>query len=314
MALCAVAASFKVDTTLQQKMLNEADDYIDEMPEGLQDRLSDAVSHALAGFNSELEYVRNLRNTAGLQNYRVSIKEIKGGSQKNIPMRLYSACDSSASSQNLLIFFHSGGWSMGSLDTAERFCSALASEGKVKVVSVAYPLSPENPYPSAVNTCVEAIEYITSNPSEFNVSLSGISLGGDGAGGNLALETYNRLPDTSKIRSLVLYYPLLQPEKPLPSESKRKFGRGHGFDSRLFEAFVEAYKPSSSSIEKTLPPTLLISAGRDIIITSEKEFSDSHPEVEYVEFEGALHGFLTDSHQPTAFETAIDITSKFLSE
>lgn len=310
--LNAFAEKLTVSAAEQKQMLEEAENWIDDMPAGLQDRLSDAVSHAMHGFNSEIEYFRNISDTTGIRSYPVAVENITGGERGDIPMRLYYT--NKEAGQPLLIYFHGGGWSVGSLDTSDKFCRALASEGKIKVISVSYPLAPENPYPAALDKCMEAVKFIADKGEQYNFLSDKISLGGDGSGGNLALASYSGLQDKLKVKSIVLYYPLLKTSGELNQETKREFGRGFGFDSRVWTAFSEAYKGEELSELPDLPPTLLITAGRDIIIDEEKGFSSKYSNVSYIEFEGALHGFITDGHQPSAFKKAVELTNNFLSE
>ena len=301
MAFSAFAqAGYTVSKQEQSAMTEEAENWIDDMPDGIQDKLSDAVAHSLRGFFTEVESFRtpkdSLKNLPGFQGLQGKI--YKGKSNK------------SKGKKSLLIYFHGGGWTMGSVGYSDKFCSALANEGNVIVVSLEYPLAPEYTYPSALDYCVGAVEKIAAKAKDLGSDASLVSLGGDGAGGNLALATYEKLPANVKVRSLVLYYPLLQTTGQLNPDNKRKFGRGFGFDSRLWESFVEAYRGHETAYTKKLPPTLLISAGRDIIIDQERDFSKKG--INYVEFTGALHGFITDGHQRTAFKKAVELTERFL--
>lgn len=307
------ADTFAVSEKEQTQMREEAENWIDDMPVGLQDRISDAVGHAMHGFYSEIGYFRNMADTAGINKYKVKIEDIKGGDYSDLSMRLYKSENKSDHQLPLLIYFHGGGWSVGSILTTDKFCRAVASEGKVMVVSVDYPLAPEHPYPAALKTCQSAIEFICRKAEEWGGTQKMISLGGDGAGGNLAYEVFQALPSSVKIRSLILYYPLLKTSGELIANNKREYGRGYGFDSRLWEAFTVAYNDKSTGLsKKVIPPTLLISAGRDIIIDEEKNFASGNKIVTYVEFEGALHGFITDGNQPTAFNKAVALTNSFL--
>lgn len=297
-------------TKEEQNLINkEAEDWIDGMPDGLQDKLSDAVNHALRGFNSEVNFFRNIADTAGLSTYKVSVKNVNVGKTGNVMVRLYKGVGVKTKVP-LLIYFHGGGWSLGSVNVTEKFCRALAASGKVIVASVEYPLSPEYPYPAAIDFCSAAIESIAERAKEWGSEPGLISLGGDGAGGNIALSAFEKIPSSLKIKSIVLYYPLLKSKGALNPDNKRKYGRGYGFDSRLWEAFSNAYNGQNLLLEKKLPAVLLISAGRDIIIDQEKEFSKRG--ITYVEFSGALHGFITDGHQKTAFKKAVELTVQFL--
>ena len=309
--LLALADTFVVTSQQQKKITDEAEDWIDNMPDGLQDKMSDAVNHALHGFFSEATYFRNIADTVGSSKYRVNIKDIY---DMILPARLYSPQTSQNSEKlPLLIYFHGGGWSLGSLNTSDKFCRALAAGWKLKVISIDYPLAPEHPYPQALLQTEAAVEDIIKNASQIGVDPSEISLGGDGAGGNLALAVYEKLPASVKIKSLVLYYPLVDINSQIEPNPKRMYGRGYGFDTRLWEAFVEAYNGKDLTLNKSLPSTLLIAPSRDIIIEKERNFSGIG-NIKFVELEGALHGFISDGHQPTAFQIAVTLTDKFLSK
>lgn len=312
MAVNAIAETFSVDQKTQTQINAEAEDWMDNIPDGMMDRLSDAVEHATHGFYNEINYFRNFADTTGIKNYKVEVKDFKGGEGLNIPMRLYTSKTNKSGNNPLLIYFHGGGWTLGSINTTDKYCRALASEGNVTVVSVEYPLAPENPYPSALTTGCEAVKYLIKNSNSLGFAPDLISLGGDGAGGNLALNIYESLPADIKIKSLVLYYPMIKSEGQLEPTDKRKYGRGYGFDSRLWESFISTYGGKALSFTKPLPPTLLITAGRDIIVSQEKEFSLRQPQVKYLELTSALHGFITDGQQKTAFNTAVRLTDLFL--
>lgn len=323
------ANPFTLTAKEQQQMLNEAENWMDDMPDGIQDRLSDAVNHSIHGFYSEIEYFRTNSEKTDVGNYAVTVKDINGGRYADIPMKVYSSTKKANNPLPMLVYFHGGGWSVGSLNTTDKFCRALASEGNVMVVSVEYPLTPEHPYPAAIKTCEDAVDYIASQAKDLGGNSSRISLGGDGAGGNLALATFFNLQEQNnapvKIHSLVLFYPLVDISKPLDSQSKKDFGRGYGFDSRLWEAFVAAYASGKndyfqspgnapSSIISKLPPTLLITPTKDIIIEQVRDFASSSTAITYIEFDNALHGFITDGHQTTAFNKAVEFTNSFLSK
>ena len=316
--LCAVLlfSSFSISKEDKSKMSVEAENWIDDIPVGLQDRLSDAVSHAERGFFNEINYIRGLSDTTKSEKKAIDISDIQLGKTGDIKARLYipENVDNKDSLQ-VLIYFHGGGWSMGSLNSVDKFCTALSVQAKVKIYSIDYPLTPEHPHPAAINTCIEAVTSIREMVGEKIK----FSLGGDGAGGNLALETWLTLQknqDSIGITSLLLYYPLLKSSGELNTDLKNKYGRNYGFDSRLWEAFIEAYKAPSDNLQsmniKNLPNTLMISAGRDIVIDQALEFYKNNPQIEFIEFEDSLHGFITDGHQLTAFRLAVDLSAQFL--
>ena len=328
LAFTAFADSFLVPQPLQNEIFNEAEDWIDDMPEGLQDKISDAVGHSLYGFFSEITYFRNIGEIDSVSYRNVIVKDIKGGNNGDLQIRLYSDRLDFDEETPLMIYFHGGGWTIGSLNTADRFCRALVSLGNVNVASIGYPLAPEISAEVIIKKCSEAIESFTTKNKK-------IILGGDGAGGNIALSSFfylkSKNPDVS-IKSMVLYYPLLTVNPDKDSELWRKFGRGYGLDSRVLEMFVKAYLSQTPLLDlneiivspldageeiiKQLPPVLLISAGRDLILNDEKRFleklKESGIKVTAVDFEGAIHGFITDNHQKKAFDKAVELTDLFI--
>lgn len=313
-AIYAFADIYSLSKEEKYKINEEAENWIDNMPDGLQDKLSDAISHAQQGVLSEINYFRNIADTNGIGLYKVEVRDISANNNACLPVRLYSSNNTQKKEKPLLIYFHGGGWSLGSINTTEKFCRALASEGNVNIISVEYPLAPENPFPAAINKCLETVKYIISNSGEWNFLWNKVSLGGDGAGGNIALEVYNKLPEDMLIESLVLFYPLIKTYGELNKDDKRSYGRGYGFDSRLWEEFIEAYNNSSEMNYKELPSTLLISSGRDIIIEDSRKLAANFTNIEYIELEDALHGFITDGNQTTAFNKAVELTDIFLTK
>jgi len=86
----------------------------------------------------------------------------------------------------LLVFFHGGGWAVGSIESHDRPCALLACEAGVKVLSVQYRLAPENPFPAAADDALRAWKAVTAEPGRFGTEAGRIAVGGDSAGGNLA--------------------------------------------------------------------------------------------------------------------------------
>lgn len=327
--------------------LNEADDFIDEIPEGTQDKQCDAVLHAMRGHTGELSNIRMSRNSMPELSSAVSRTDLSGdGSARGINMRLYSPAGKDATPLPLLIYFHGGGWTFGSINSCARFCDSLAASGKVIVLAVDYSLAPEKAYPSGLLDCISAIEYAFSHASEWGVDPAMISLGGDSAGGNLALASALYLQESplssGAIKSLVLFYPVLKAYAD-GSRSWKEYSRGYGLDSRLMEAFNEAYlstpptgtvvSPATTGASdkenplispahandsqlKNLPPILLINGERDILCDQGKIFTERLEKIghdtERIEFPGSVHLFITVDGQPSAFSKAVALTEAFL--
>lgn len=333
------------ELTQQEKMqlLNEADDFIDDIPEGYQDRQADAVLHALQGSGLELQSVRGSRDVTIEYSQGVEIKDITpiDGVARGVTMRLYKPKKTEEYPIPLLIYMHGGGWTFGSLNSCANFCDKLVSIGNVSVLAIDYSLAPENPFPRGLSDCISAVEYAFVNAAELGTTCDLISLGGDSSGGNLALATAlywiaNKKSD--EIRSLILFYPVVTVIND-NAGSWKKYSRGYGLDRRLMEAFIRAYDDNgkaddtisdlpnealispikaSKELLELLPPTLMIAAERDILFDQGKEFYEKVKEtgnsINWVEFPGSVHLFITVPGQPTAFNKAVTMTDDFLTD
>lgn len=103
----------------------------------------------------------------------------------DLSARVYSLVDTDEP-QPTLIFFHGGGWVLGSIDSHDATCRYIAREGGCKVISVDYRLAPEFKFPTPVEDCLASFRYIRDNAESLGVDPTRIAVGGDSAGGNLA--------------------------------------------------------------------------------------------------------------------------------
>lgn len=115
--------------------------------------------------------------------FRVEDRLIPGPAG-NIPVRLYIPHEGPG--LPILVFFHGGGFVAGSLDTHDTPLRAVANRCGCIVMSVAYRLAPQNPYPAAPEDAYAATKWISEHAAEIGGDGRLIAVGGDGAGGNLA--------------------------------------------------------------------------------------------------------------------------------
>ncbi|MGW5098391.1 alpha/beta hydrolase [Streptomyces nodosus] len=85
-----------------------------------------------------------------------------------------------------LLFFHGGGWSTGSIETAHAHCANLSADADVVVVSVEYRLAPEHPYPAGLDDCYHALRWAAADAEQLGIDAARIAVGGASAGANLA--------------------------------------------------------------------------------------------------------------------------------
>lgn len=319
-AAAAAVASTSVAIDTDSLMRCQADAFLKSLPAGLQHRQTMAVERAVAGDISDLTAVRSSRNTQPVISENVSVRQLSAA------LRLYEP-KTATGKQPLLVYFHGGGWTFGSLNSCARFCDALASTGRVKVLAVDYRLAPEYPYPCGLLDCIDAVAYARRNADVLGVDPSRISAGGDSSGGNLALAAALSKECRGMLESLVLFYPVTKAFAD-GSESWRRYGCGYGLDAELMEAFNAAYLNGTdagnpmvsvglcgSDDLECLPPTLLVAAGRDILCYQGRELAEkAGGRIKRVEFAQAVHLFITVPGQDEAFRRAVELTDKFLTE
>lgn len=101
-----------------------------------------------------------------------------------LPARLYAPSEDKG--LPVLLFFHGGGFTVGSIDTHDSLCRQLALLSGVAVVSLDYRLAPEYQFPVAVDDAWAACQWLSRNGQTLGLDGSRLAVGGDSAGGTLA--------------------------------------------------------------------------------------------------------------------------------
>lgn len=102
--------------------------------------------------------------------------------------------------QKTIIDIHGGGWTYGDKDVYQHYCMDLAQRG-FTVVNFSYRLSPENPFPAALEDVNTAFTWVSENAGAYNIDLDKICVTGDSAGAQLASQ-YLTLLTSSAYRKL----------------------------------------------------------------------------------------------------------------
>jgi acetyl esterase len=97
----------------------------------------------------------------------------------NLPVRIYQPRD--AERLPVLVYFHGGGFVLGSIDTHDALTRNLALRADCAVVSVGYRLAPEHRYPAAVEDCLAALRWVHVHAHELMADATRIAVGGDSA-------------------------------------------------------------------------------------------------------------------------------------
>jgi len=100
------------------------------------------------------------RDSAAVAGPPVAVAEARDVDAAGVPARLYRPRSATGGS---VLFMHGGGWALGSVETHDGFCRALADGSGATVLSVEYRLAPEYPYPAALDDCDTAWYWLRGN-------------------------------------------------------------------------------------------------------------------------------------------------------
>jgi acetyl esterase len=206
----------------------------------------------------------------------------------------------------LFVNIHGGGFVLGSAEMDDPFMLPIAEKANVKILNIDYSLSPDFPFPKAINECYAVVKYAKEHPDEFGIDPDRIAVGGQSAGGNFtaAICLMENERKQLGLKCAVLDYPPLDVYTDA-SEKPRPKGALPVFLSRMFDPCYlndkEGRKnplisPVFAEIEKlrSFPPTLVITASRDSLCAEAERFRDmlkeAGVEVAHKRFD-AIHGF-----------------------
>ena len=141
----------------------------------------------------------------------------------------------------VLLYFHGGGFTVGSPETHEALCKHLAHLAHCAVVSLDYRLAPEHTFPTAHNDAFDALQWLAQNAASLGLDPSRIAIGGDSAGGTLTASTAIAARDAGiDLKLQLMFYPGCSPEY-LPSADT--FEKGFLLEKASIEYFYGHYIP-----------------------------------------------------------------------
>lgn len=153
-------------------------------------------------------------------------------------------------------FIHGGGWFQGNLDTAEVECGPMASLVPCIVTSVEYRLAPEHKFPTPLDDCVAAYQWLHANARDLGIDADKVAVGGTSAGGNLAAALCIAARDRGLPMPVaqLLDAPCL--DFTLASASVREHGQSGGLDEAAVREYVGFYVRDESDLTAPLASPL----------------------------------------------------------
>lgn len=229
------------------------------------------------------------------------------GAAGDLPARVYQP---QAQAERLTVFFHGGGFVMGTLETHDGLCRQLCQELNSTVVSVAYRLAPEHPFPAAPEDAYAVTQWAAAHRAELAHTDSPLLLAGDSAGACLsaAVSLLTKERQGAAIAAQLLFYPTLTPHQ--DSASYRDFGNGEFFLSRgMMRYYWDSYLPNAGDSAnpaaapllctglRGLPPTHIVTAEfdplRDDGDVFARQLQAAGVKVSSEVAAGMIHGFMS---------------------
>jgi acetyl esterase len=243
----------------------------------------------------------------------------------SIPIRIYTP--KNRASSGLLLYFHGGGWVLGSVDQVDYPCRLLANKTQRTVVSVDYRLAPEHKFPVPLEDCYAVTKWVAENANRLGGSTEHLAVCGASAGGNLAaaVSLMAKDRDGPSIASQILIYPVIDllddSYRDLPDQMSPALTK----DDMTW--FINHYKSGDDDLKNEyastlrradltgLPPALIITAEYDILTKQCNAYADklrkAGVQVHSAHYPGLIHGFFT---LPDMFDAAGDSMKRIAEE
>jgi acetyl esterase len=227
------------------------------------------------------------------------------GPHGQVPCRLYLPDE--AERPPLLVYAHGGGFMQGSLASWDAMLRELVRGSGVAVLSIDYKLSPEHRFPKAFEEMVAVTRLAAREGTDLGIDPTRLALGGDSAGGNLALAAALALRDEGlrAVRFLLLIYGVYSTDSESPSW--HRFGQGAGLSQTQMRWIWETYleKPEQQNDWRAapiladlagLPPAHLIVGSLDPLVDDSHRLSAALNAAGVANtlkvYDGLNHGFI----------------------
>jgi acetyl esterase len=223
-----------------------------------------------------------------------------------LPLRVYRPRGTAGDVLPVVVHFHGGGWIGGDTHQSDWWCSSLSARAGVVVVSVAYRLAPEHPFPVPVEDCYAATAWVAASASDLGVDAVRLAVMGESSGANLAAAVCLMARDRGgpQIVMQVLLYPSVELVDRFASEDENAHGPGlrradlRRF-SRLYLNGADGTAPYASPLRAThdrLPRALIQTAQHDPVRDQGAAYARAlraaGVEVRLTNYIDAVHGYV----------------------
>jgi len=246
----------------------------------------------------------------------------------SIALRLYRPVSGTTNALPCLVYLHGGGWVLGSIESHDGICRHLAAESGCAVVSVEYRLAPEHPFPAALDDALGAFAWIRDHAAELDLDPDAIGIGGDSAGGALALAVSLTRRDAGEPLPCcqLLIYPVA--DLSMTTASHRDFAEGYLLTRSALAWFRDQYVPAGADVVdwrisplraasfESLPPSFVLTAGYDPLRDEGEalavKLANAGIRVTAWRIAGQIHGFLPMGKVMSCAQPILDTLARHL--
>lgn len=222
-----------------------------------------------------------------------------------------------------IVYFHGGAYVGGSYKVSANLCRALSDRDNIVVVNVDYRLAPEYPFPCGMDDCWMVLDWLYKHASKYHIKEQDISVAGDSAGGNFAIQCCRKDSQLgiSRIKGCILYYPhvsMIETQQYPWSLEMYTIGLKDKIEIiknmlglkeivRLSELYYLQERITKDSIEVSpllcddiswMPPTFIVTAEFDYLRIQQEYFAmklyEAGVRVKMIQYQGMQHAFMDD--------------------
>lgn len=241
------------------------------------------------------------------------------GSGGPVPCRIY--LPDSVERVPLLVYAHGGSFALGTLNAWDAMLRELVRASGVAVLSVDYRLSPEHRFPAAFDDMLAAVRYAAKEGVVLGIDPSRLAVGGDSAGGNLALSVAMALRDAgvSPLSFMLLIYGVYSTDNTTPSWATLGTGN-YGLSAAQMDWIWGNYLDAAEQradwrvaplvgAMSGLPPAHLIVGDLDPLIDDShalaRRLADANVAYTLKVYPGLPHGFIRSSPFAATVKSAV---------
>lgn len=251
---------------------------------------------------------------------------------KEIKLRIYKPKSVVNQPLPIVMYYHGGGWVMGSIKAYDRIIRYLCSQTKSIFIAVEYRKAPEYKFPAALDDAIFAYKWMVKNLQSLGGNPNKITIMGDSAGGNITALVQKHIGkiETLQPKIMVLIYPVVEASSKVFREIEEdknwllgKYGLGilhfsliHYLGSLKSENLKKISLLANLKKTKNFSKTLVITAEIDSLTASinqyVKKLKALHMPVVHKHYPDTIHGFINFAGVFKSAKKALDDIAGFL--